>query len=210
MAIYPAKLAFGQVQLSSPRLHYTLFRLNAAKVIHIFVILSMITTQFGFAAEATSASASPSKEITDNPTEASISPNSVPEPKPYQVPLEQTTACPTTSDLVVASGETCSLSPGTHTYDSILVQAGGTILLEGDSSANTGVTLNVDTLVIENGGLFSADGVGHPGGYYAGEGPGGGQGPYSTLGYARGSGGGYGGRGGDGSQDSTVFPGGAV
>ncbi len=210
MTVYSAILGFGQVQLSWPRLYFATFRLRTAKAIHIFVILSMITTQFGFAVEAASVSASPSKEITVNTTEASISPDSAPEPKPYQVLVEQTTACPTTSNLVVVSGETCSLSAGTHTYDSITVQTGGTILLEGDSSTNTGVTLNVDSLTVESGGLFSADGLGYPGGYYAGEGLGGGQGPYSTLGYARGSGGGYGGRGGDGSQDFTVFPGGTT
>jgi len=88
-------------------------------------------------------------------------------------------------------GEYCNLSPGGHTYDSVTIQSGGTVIAEGDLDTNSGVTLISDALTIEAGGVLSADGQGFP----IGQGPGaGGVDDHHT------GGGGHGGYGGNANR----------
>jgi hypothetical protein len=101
----------------------------------------------------------------------------------------QAEICPIEGDLVVGEGETCSLSPGTYSYDSITIENGGTIISEGDTGANTGVTIQAESVTIQAGGRMTADGQG----FARGQGPGAG-GVYSSW-TGGGGHGGYGGRG---------------
>jgi uncharacterized repeat protein (TIGR01451 family) len=115
---------------------------------------------------------------------------------------EQSTGCTTSGDLVITNGITCSYAAGTYTFNTIIVQSGGILRLTSQDNGDTdytndiGVTLNADSLTVENNGLISADGVGYAGGTWIGKGPGGGNGQ-SAYDFS-GGGGGYGGLGGNG------------
>jgi len=112
---------------------------------------------------------------------------------------QQITSCLTSGYLVLASGETCTLNGGSYTFDSVLIQSGGTLRLASLDNGDTnytndlGVTLNTGSLTIQSNGLLTADGLG----YAASKGPGKG-GPGSWAGPQPG-GAGYGGLGGNGS-----------
>jgi hypothetical protein len=104
----------------------------------------------------------------------------------------QDVPCPTSGDLLVASGETCYLEAGSYRFDRIVVQSQGLLLLKGDEASGEGVTLNADSMTIESGGAVSADGFG----YGPDRGPG-----HGGAGMAedhQGGGGGHGGIGGKG------------
>src|SRR5688572_5411974 len=74
--------------------------------------------------------------------------------------LYQIATCQTSGDLVIANGETCNLPSGTYTYNSIIVQTGGTLIVSGNTSLNQGVTINVPNMTVESGGKVNADGKG--------------------------------------------------
>lgn len=114
-------------------------------------------------------------------------------PTPAQASSEYQTACVTSGDLVIATGETCSLSSGTYTYNSVTIQSGGTLLLLGNTSLNQGVTIIANSMTIETGGKVSADGKGYANGN--GPGRGGGGNPWTGGGAGHG---GTGENGGDG------------
>ncbi|MBK7317717.1 DUF6531 domain-containing protein [Candidatus Villigracilis affinis] len=103
------------------------------------------------------------------------------------------TSCLPSGDLIIVSGETCSLTAGTYSYTSITVQTGGTLLILGNATLNQGVIINANEIIIESGGRIDATGQGYPSG-----GPGAGQGPNPIW---TGGGAGYGGKGesGDGA-----------
>lgn len=93
--------------------------------------------------------------------------------------------CRIDGNLTVFSGDTCSLSAGTYTFDSIVIQSNGTFVIEGDTILNQGVTLIANNITIEGGGKISADSTGYANGglgsgdtinYYDGGGGGGGYG----------------------------------
>jgi len=108
----------------------------------------------------------------------------------------QVSSCPTDPVLIVGSGVTCSLAAGTHTYQSLTIQGGGTIIALGDPALGLGVTIVAQDLTIEAGGWLSADQEGYPGG----GGPGAGMAGALNLGAG---GGGHGGFGGDAFQGAA-------
>ena len=113
--------------------------------------------------------------------------------------LQQSTNCPTSGDLVVANAETCSLNAGAYTFDSVVIQSGGTLRLISSDNGDTnytndyGVTLNVNSLTVEANGLITADGQG----YAASKGPG--VGAVGNWAGPQPGGSGHGGKGGDGN-----------
>ncbi len=114
------------------------------------------------------------------------------ENSPTNTGLLQTTSCQTSGALVISNGETCSLEDEAYTFDSILIQTGGTLILKGNSTLNHGVTISSGSLVIESGGLVSANGQG----YLGAAGPG--KGTNGTGANNQAGGAGYGGLGGSG------------
>ncbi len=112
---------------------------------------------------------------------------------------QQSTGCTTSGDLVIASGVTCTLSAGSYTFNSVVVQSGGTLRLlsldNGDTNYTNdlGLTLNADSLTVEANGLITADGLG----YAASKGPG--VGAAGSWAGPQPGGSGYGGKGGDGN-----------
>jgi hypothetical protein len=72
--------------------------------------------------------------------------------------------CPTSGDLVIINGESCTLNAGSYTFNSVSIQTGGTLVLNGDTLSNQGVTINVGSLTVENGGTIMSDGLGYGGG----------------------------------------------
>jgi RHS repeat-associated protein len=96
--------------------------------------------------------------------------------------------CKPSGELVIISGDSCSFNAGTYDFDSIEVKNAGTLILIGDSTAELGVTINTDTMIIDTGGVVTADGRGYP----AGTGPGAGAHRDSGGGAGYGGNGGYG------------------
>ncbi len=92
---------------------------------------------------------------------------------------QQTVTCPTSGDLMVATGQSCNLPAGSYTFNSITVQTGGTLILQGNPGLNQGVTINTPNMTIEAGGKVSANGTG-----YSSGGPGAGIGAIWTGGGA--------------------------
>lgn len=70
--------------------------------------------------------------------------------------------CRTNGDLVIPTGDACSFAAGTYTYNNITVQAGGTLILQGNAGTNQGVVLNAVSITVDLGGKISADGYGYP------------------------------------------------
>ncbi|MBI9051564.1 MAG: Ig-like domain-containing protein [Anaerolineaceae bacterium] len=108
-------------------------------------------------------------------------------------PMYASDACQLVSDLVVMQDTTCSLGVGSHTYNSITIESGGTIEIIPDTVTAAIVELTVGTLIIEEGGIITGDGYG----YSASSGPGQGTDGVSTVG---GGGAGHGGYGAASSQ----------
>ncbi len=102
--------------------------------------------------------------------------------------------CPETGNLIVPIGTSCWLEAGEYTFDSITVEAGGLIYLEGDPVTGEGVILNSTTIVVESGGEMTATALGYP----IGQGPGAGSGTDKT------GGGGHGGYGGNGTEYNAI------
>jgi RHS repeat-associated protein len=111
--------------------------------------------------------------------------------------------CPLDDDLIVADGVICRIESGTHTYNSITVESGGVIILEGDETTGSGVALSVNTLILEGGGEIRADGQGYP----PNQGPGT---PAQSGAGQGGGGGGFGGFGANGSHGGGGEPLGSV
>jgi hypothetical protein len=86
------------------------------------------------------------------------------------------------ADLIVPNAATVTLSAGTYSYVSVIVQSGGTL------QVNDVVALITDHFEVESGGLVDGLGQGYQGGAIAGNGPG--------AGINYGEGAGHGGRGG--------------
>lgn len=105
--------------------------------------------------------------------------------------LLQTTNCQTNGDLIIASGESCSLVAGSYTLDSIVVS--GILILKGNPTTGTGVTIKADSMTVNTGGIVKADGQG----FSAAQGLGAGGSQIYGAGPA---GAGHGGRGGRGSS----------
>ncbi|MBV5350131.1 hypothetical protein JZU71_02945, partial [bacterium] len=59
--------------------------------------------------------------------------------KSFNASLLQTTNCPTSGNLTIISGDTCSLAAGDYTFDSIEVN--GTLILLGNPTSGLGVTI---------------------------------------------------------------------
>ncbi len=116
----------------------------------------------------------------------------------YRTSLIQTTSCQASGDLVIANGETCSLAAGTYTFNSIIVQSGGTIVILGDSTSSQGVIINVANITLESGGLIDANTQGYAGA----TGPG--KGGDGSAQNSRAGGGGHGGVGGIGGSGSVA------
>ena len=74
-------------------------------------------------------------------------------------PQQQTPACPESGVFVLE--EECSLSSGTYNYDSVTVESGGVLILQGNPEAGTGMTINTVDLTVETGGIITADGQGY-------------------------------------------------
>jgi len=74
----------------------------------------------------------------------------------------QTPSCATSGDLVVPDGETCSLAAGEYTFNSIIIESGGTLIALGNTTLNQGVTINAANIIIHANGKIKADGVGFP------------------------------------------------
>src|SRR5262249_6431350 len=113
--------------------------------------------------------------------------------------ITATPVCRTDGDLIIVDGQTCTLNAGSYTFDSIVVHSGGALNLASYDNGDTnytndsGITVEVDTLTIDEGGHISADGLGYAAvSTAAGHGPGGGE---TLNGSARG--GGYGSLGGN-------------
>lgn len=96
----------------------------------------------------------------------------------------------TAADLIVSTSQ--SLAPGTYTFGTLHVKPGATLTLQGNGSTGAGVVLNLQTLVVDSGGVISANGQG----FAAGNGAGNGAGGDYRLGAG---GGGHGGMGGAGA-----------
>jgi hypothetical protein len=107
--------------------------------------------------------------------------------------LFQTPSCATSGDLIVADGETCSLAAGEYTFNSVIIESGGTLIALGNTTLNQGVTINSSNITIEAGGRISADGTGYQGTTGNGAGPGGGK--KISAGPGSGGGAGHGGIG---------------
>lgn len=54
--------------------------------------------------------------------------------------MNNETICQTGGDLVISSGESCTLNAGSYTFTSVSVQNGGTLVLKGDSTSNQGIS----------------------------------------------------------------------
>ncbi len=165
--------AFGS--LSRKKLFNTLL----SRIFNSMVLLSLLVTNFGLTVE-------PAKAMSEAKDR-----NAFP-----SLPVEiqpQSASCQTSGDLVVANGVSCSLDAGSYTFNSILVQAGGSLVIKGNTSLNQGVTINVTSLTVESGGSVNADGQGYPASTGPGVGPDGGQA----------AGGGHGGQGGNGNGTSV-------
>lgn len=112
---------------------------------------------------------------------------------------QQTVNCPTSGDLVVATGQSCNLPAGSYTFNSVTVQSGGTLILQGNPSSNQGVTINTPTMTVDANSKVNADGVGYLGTGGTGGGPGGGY-----CAWATGGGAGYGGTGENGAGGGGI------
>ena len=113
--------------------------------------------------------------------------------------IPYTTYSATLGDFVVSSDTT--LPAGEYVYDSLVVQSGATLLLEGDpttSSVFKGVKIQATNITIEAGAFITADKQGYPSQ----------QGPGSSLNYRHG--GSYGGVGsgnvGTSTYGSSIYP----
>jgi RHS repeat-associated protein len=108
--------------------------------------------------------------------------------------------CGTSGDLVIVSGDACSFNAGTYTFNSVVLENNGTLILWGDPTTNEGVTINTANMTINAGGKVTSDGQG----YTRGTGPGAGT---STTGATWSVGGGAG-HGGQGGASSWSYAGG--
>ncbi len=112
---------------------------------------------------------------------------------------DQVVACEAdaNNDLIVLTGNQCSLEAGSYTFRNITVQANATLTLKGDPIAGIGVTLQAETVRVEKQviggatrkGIIELIGQGYPGG----TGPGRGTNENGSNGSAGGAG--YGGSG---------------
>ncbi|HEY71208.1 MAG TPA: hypothetical protein G4O08_11560, partial [Anaerolineae bacterium] len=68
--------------------------------------------------------------------------------------------CPTGDDLILTSGMSCTLEAGTHTYNTVTIQSGATLLIQSDLEQGTGVTLIADQIQVD--GTISAAAAGFP------------------------------------------------
>jgi len=104
-----------------------------------------------------------------------------------------------------------SLTPGLHELGNIDLGSGEILTIQGNCSANTGVTIIADNVTIASGGSISANGQGCSGGVSGnaeGKTPSGQTGGGSSGNSSRGGGGGgYGGSGGSGQNSIGVGPG---
>jgi len=107
--------------------------------------------------------------------------------------------CKTSGDMVIASGDICTLYAGEYTFNNVLIQAGGKLMLHGNPTLNQGVTINATNLIVATGGKINASGAGYvcPNIFRShGAGPGAGQfGTNSGDWWRGGGGGGYGSNG---------------
>ena len=105
------------------------------------------------------------------------------------------------ADLIVTTSQ--SLSAGTYTFGTLHVKAGATLTLQGNGSTGAGVVLNLQTLVVDAGGVISANGQGYAAGAGAGAG--------GAGNYRKGAGGGgHGGLGGVGGGSNGAGTSGAA
>lgn len=133
-------------------------------------------TETAIATETTLPTVEPTATATDEPTstpavEPTLEPTLEPSPtEPLKALPTQVTNGPIMldgedpcegPDLVIPDGVTCTLASGTYAYNSIAVQSGGTLLLQGNPAVGTqgaGVTLTVtSTVTVDAGGLITAD-----------------------------------------------------
>ena len=206
---------FSFRNLSNPRM----LKRTLTYVLHGLVILSMLSpnvmvlaasgtdSETGNQSESTQVALEdfiPRAATEEDSAESEYVPPQFEHPEPRQVergdtletlesPL-QADACQAGGDLVLASGEACSLAAGSHTYDSILVQDGGTLYMEGNTTTEEGVSITVDSFTVDSGGLVTADGAGYEGG----------EGPGTALEASTGEGAGGGAHGGQGGDSTTA------
>ncbi len=106
--------------------------------------------------------------------------------------------CDDTNDLVISNGSPCSISAGTHNYNSIEILPGGILELVADPISGVNVSIVVGNLIIAENAKITSDGYGFIGGQGEGKG---------TNGGMNGGGGGAG-HGGYGSRSYSGYIGG--
>ena len=64
-------------------------------------------------------------------------------------------------DLYVANNKECTLTPGDHVFDTVVVEWGGLLTLVGDATGANKTTITANTLEIKRGGKVIGDGKGY-------------------------------------------------
>ena len=68
--------------------------------------------------------------------------------------------CSENTDIIILSGQACSLDSGSYNFTSIVIENGGALIANGNTTSGQGVTISTGSLSVASGGVISADGKG--------------------------------------------------